>query len=114
MTFDPTQIDELKMVSPDLSIAEEGGHTFFLLKNYKLPNGCVPERMDLLFCPTPINGYESILYFAQQPKGIPTLNWNGRVTLVGKNWFSFSWGIAQGRTDSLLQRFMIHINPLIR
>lgn len=110
MEFQQDQIDELKLVAPNLSIAEEGGYTYFLLQNFKLPEGCVPSHMDLLLCPTLKNGYSSILYFSQKPTGIPTRNWNGHVHVLGKSWYSYSWKSQPGHT--LLQMVLLHLKAL--
>lgn len=111
MIYDQNQIDELKQVSPELSFTEDGGRTFFLLKNFSLPEGCTPENMDLLLCPNPRNGYMSLLYFETKPAGIiPSLNWNGTMHLFSKNWYCFSWQSNPGHT--LLQMLRLHLNAL--
>ena len=110
MDFPNEQIEELKQVSPDLSIAEEGGYTYILLKNHPLPKGCVPARADLLLCPMPKNSYSSILYFSLKPTGCKERNWNGHAHVLGKNWYSYSWQTQAGHT--LLQMLQIHLNAL--
>lgn len=110
MEFPKEQIDELKQVSPNLRVAEEGGYTYFFLENHPMPNGCTPVNIDLLLCPQPKNGYSSILYFAVQPTGCPARNWNGNIHALSRNWYSFSWQTQGGHT--LLQMLQIHLNAL--
>lgn len=110
MLFDQSQIDELKQVSPDLRCAEDGGRTYFLLKDYPLPNGCTPTSMDLLLCPNPGNGYNSLLYFSTRPTGSLPRNWNGKAHVFGRNWISFSWKSGPGHT--LLHMLQLHLNAL--
>ena len=110
MEFPQLQIDELKLVSPNLSLAEEGGYTYFLLENYSLPKGCVPESMDLLLCPCPKNNYSSILYFSQKPTVMPNRNWQGQVCILGRSWYSYSWRSEAGH--SLLQMLQVHLKAL--
>lgn len=110
MNFNQVHIEELKQVSPGLSQTEDGGRTYFLLKNYPLPEGCIPQTMDLLLCPNPGNGYNSLLYFESKPTGGAARNWNGTIHLFSKNWFSFSWQSSPGH--SLLQMLHLHIDAL--
>lgn len=110
MIFNQNQIEELKQVSPGLSQAEEGGRTYFLLKNYPLPHGCIPASMDLLLCPNPGNGYTSTLYFASKPSGCPQRNWLSLVHILSQNWISFSWQSSPGHT--LLQMLHLHLDAL--
>lgn len=110
MEFPKDQIDELKQVSPTLRVAEEGGYAYFFLENYPMPKGCSPANIDILLCPQPKNGYNSILYFAVKPAGCPARNWNGNVHVLSRNWYSFSWQTQSGHT--LLQMLQIHLNAL--
>ena len=110
MEFSKEQIEELKQISPNLGMAEEGGYSYILLKDHPLPAGCKPERMDLLLCPMPKGGYSSILYFAQRPIGCMDRNWNGHAQVLGRAWYSYSWKMKAGYT--LLQMLQIHLNAL--
>lgn len=92
--FDQIQIDELKKISPDLSIAEEGGYSFIRIANLKLPDNCTPNLVEALLCPTPREGYLSRLFVsAQIACGRPALNWNGNIRVLGKNWHAVSWKV---------------------
>lgn len=110
MEFSKEQIEELKQVSPNLRQSEEGGYTYFFLENYPLPIGCRPDRIDLLLCPMPKNGYSSILYYAVKPTDCVVRNWNGNVHVLGRNWYSYSWQTQTGH--SLIQMLQIHLNAL--
>lgn len=110
MEFPQVQIDELKQLSPSLSVSEEGGYTYFLIDNHPLPEGCSPAFTDLLLCPMPKGGYSSILYFAEKPIGCVSRNWVGQVHILSKNWHSYSWQTAAGHT--LIQMLQIHLNAL--
>ncbi len=110
--FPQEQIDELKQVSPILGIAEEGGKTYLLLKDYPLPVGCNPGNVDLLLLPSAKNGYNSILYFSQRPSCASHRNWNGNLNVLGRNWHSFSWKTGTGYT--LFQMLQVHLNGLTK
>jgi hypothetical protein len=94
MTYPAEQIEKLKLHSDSLSAVTEGGATYFLLENLRLPEGCNPPRCDALLCPTPKDGYPSRLYFsAQVGCGFPR-NWNcANARIAERNWFAFSWRV---------------------
>ena len=113
MEFPKDQIDELKSIAPNLSIAEEGVYTYILIEGYQLPEGCVPLIVDLLLCPMSRDGYESRLYFPQRITGIPvTPNWNGVVRVLERNWEAFSWRTQGGLR--LLEMLLVHLKGLQR
>jgi hypothetical protein len=90
------QIEELRLVHSDLEMAEEGGVTYLLLKNLQLPGGCSPSTSDALLCPTARDGYESRLFFATQIQSGKSVNWNGQVRILDRNWFIYSWRLNSG------------------
>ena len=110
MNFPEDQIAELKRYFGELSVAREGGITYLMLQNVTLPGGCTPARMDLLLCPFERDGYPSRLYFAQQVQCAKGLNWNGSVRILERNWFAFSWRVANGLR--LLQMVQEHMRAL--
>lgn len=113
MEYQSSEIEALKKVASDLSSTQEGGRTFFLLKNFKLPNGSVPDRMDLLFCAESVNGYPSMLFFEKQPTGCNSLlSWTGAITILGRSWVSFSWRMPESSMN-LVERFLAHFTPLV-
>ncbi|MBL7836736.1 MAG: hypothetical protein JNM67_04410 [Bacteroidetes bacterium] len=112
MDFQQAEIDQLKSITPSLSVAEEGGYTYFLLQNVKLPIGCIPNMTDVLFCPTPHSGYESRLYFPQIITGCPSRNWNGNAVILNKNWHSISWNNVPAGL-SLKDKFLCLLKALI-
>jgi hypothetical protein len=115
MSLPSDQVDELKLITTDLSAIEEGGVSFILLSNFRLPEGCTPATMDLLLCPVPRDGYSSRLFFAERPipssrPGRGALNWNGAVRVAEKNWQAFSWRTPAGLR--LAQMLSIHLKAL--
>ena len=108
MKFPEDQIDELKKLYPNIQIAEEGGSTFFFIPKVTLPNGCEPNKLDVLFCPTAHRGYASRLYFEQKFSGGPSRNWNGEYRLLDKTWYAISWNINQNQR--LIQMIRSHLD----
>jgi hypothetical protein len=108
--FPQDQIDELKRIAPNLSIAEEGGIPYIFIQQLELPVGCIPAVTDVLLCPRPRDGYQSRLFFPQMIGGISAKNWNGKLRAVEKNWFAFSWRVPGGLR--LAETLLIHINAL--
>jgi len=93
MEFPTEQIEELKKIYPDVQMAEEAGFTYFFLPNLDLPEGCIPEKTDALFCPTPRDGYKSRLFFSEMISGCQNRNWNGQARILDRTWFAISWNI---------------------
>jgi len=113
MPLPADQIEELKRISPEIAICDEGGNTFILLPDFQLPPGCEPDRMDLLLCPTQRDGYNSRLFFherVQPPQGRHSLNWNGSVRIAERNWDAFSWRTPTGLR--LAQMLSIHLKAI--
>jgi hypothetical protein len=109
------QVEELKLIASSLAVCEEGGVSFILIPKSKLPNGCAPSEMDLLLCPSPRDGYNSRLFFAErvQPPAKPgreALNWNGSIRIAERNWQAFSWRTPEGLR--LAQMLSIHLKAL--
>jgi hypothetical protein len=93
MDFPKDQIDELKSLFGNITGSEEAGITYLLIPKLKLPGSCVPNEVDALLCPSGRDGYPSRLYFAQQIQSSKSLNWNGNIRILERNWFAFSWKI---------------------
>ena len=110
MNFDETQIIELKNITPNLSIAEEGGYEFILIEGLKLPDGCQPTVVDALLCPTPREGYQSRLYFSEKIGGCPARNWNGNIRVLERNWYAISWQVPSGL--KLFEILFVHLKAL--
>lgn len=110
MNFPSDQIEELKVIAPDLSLAEEGGTTFLLIKNLSLPDGCKPAVVDALLCPSPREGYESRLFFAEKITGGPSRNWNGNLRVLNRNWYAVSWRTSAGLR--LAEMVLVHLKAL--
>lgn len=110
MEFPENQVEELKKIAPDLNVAQEGGYSYILIKNLSLPDGCTPAVSDVLLCPMPRDGYASRLFFPVQITGCAGRNWNGRIRVLEKNWFGFSWRVQSGLR--LAEILLIHLNGL--
>jgi hypothetical protein len=107
MQFPQDQIDELKQIAPVLSFIEDGGYSYFLIKQCPLPEGCNPSEVDLLLCPSVHTGYNSRLFFAQTITGCPLPNWNGNLRLLDKNWVAISWNVPAGLR--LAETLLVHL-----
>jgi hypothetical protein len=93
MAFDLKQVDELKCYHFNLQVAEEGGFTFILIPELRMPDGCTPQTVDALLCPFTRDGYPSRLFLSSKVvhKG-PGQNWNANgVILFGRQWWAVSW-----------------------
>lgn len=112
MQFNENDIAELKLISPDLSFAQEGGSQFILIKGLLLPSGCNPQRVDALLCPNPREGYNSRLYFSEKISGCPDRNWNGNLRVLEKNWCAISWQVPPGLR--LAEALLVHLNAFRR
>lgn len=108
MAFPDNQIAGLKLIAPSLSTADEGGYTYIRIENLRLPNGCQPELVDALLCPTPREGYNSRLFFAQPITGGPSRNWNGNIRVLNQNWYAISWQTEPGKT--LAEMLLVHLD----
>ena len=113
MNFPTDQIEELKAAFPAVFSADEGGITYFLIPNLRLPDGTLPPIIDVLLCPTADrHGYPSRLFFAQQVKSRGSLNWNTNgVRILERNWYAYSWKINQ-QGLRLMQLLALHLKPL--
>lgn len=113
MELPQDQLDELKSIASNIALCDEGGITFILLPDFRLPEGCNPGVVNLLLCPALRDGYQSRLYFSQQvqpPTGRPPLNWNGAARIAEQNWHAFSWRTVSGLR--LAQMLLTHLKAL--
>ncbi len=107
------QIDELKGIYPGLSLIAETGVDYLLISNLVLPKGCVPEKVDVILCPTARDGYSSRLFLSQQVQGPRPLNWNANGVRIGeRNWHAFSWRIGAS-ARRLAQMVSSHLTALL-
>jgi hypothetical protein len=94
--FPQDQLDELAQLCPGVARGEENSVTYFLLPGLALPSGCSPVVTDALLCPTPRDGYEFRLFFAQQVTGRKPNNWHvSNVRILERNWHAFSYKANQ-------------------
>ena len=106
------QISELKGLCSGLGLVEEAGIQYFLLPGFALPQGCQPQKLDVLFCPTARDGYSSRLFFSQRVQVPRALNWNANGVRIGeRNWHAFSWRIG-GSSLRLVQMLLSHLSAL--
>lgn len=111
MNFPNDQIEELKLLCPDLAQATEGGTEFIRLAGLQLPPGCKPGAVDALLCPTKQGGYDSRLYFSAMVETPAQRNWNANsVQILGRNWFAISWRTKPGLR--LAQMVATHLKAL--
>lgn len=110
MDFSEDEINNLKIVAPDLKSIQEGGYTYFYIENLQLPEGSKPEVVEALLCPTTHSGYPCRLFFSSKISGGPQRNWNGNLRAIGKNWFAISWKTRTGLT--LIEMLSIHLKAL--
>lgn len=111
MDYPTDQVDELKKIAPNLSVAPEGGISYILITGFTLPDGCVPEIADVLLCPAPRDGYPSTLYYSTQINCSKSLNWNrANVRILDRNWFAVSWRVSSGLR--LAELLLVHLRAL--
>ena len=110
--FPTDQTDELKELCPGLCLFDEAGISYFLLPELGMPKGCLPEKVDVLFCPDGRDGYPSRLFFAERIQTAKQLNWNAvNVRVAERNWHAFSWRIP-GTNLRLAQMMVTHLAAL--
>lgn len=90
------QVQELRIIHPDLATAEEAGCAYILLRGLRLPEGCAPVQCDALLCPDGHLGYEARLLFDQKVSTKRALNWHINPTILGRSWHAFSWRLGSG------------------
>jgi hypothetical protein len=111
MEFPENQINELKSIAPNLSIAQDGGITYIRIDSLQLPEGCSPQIVNALLCPFKKDGYESSLFYSELIKGGPSRNWNRNgVRILGENWYAVSWKVNAGLR--LVEMLQIHLKAL--
>jgi hypothetical protein len=110
MDLPPDQIEELRPLCESISQSNEGGHTYLLLRDLRLPDGCQPALIDALLCPMERDGYSSRLFFTAQIPTRDARNWNGSIRILEKNWHAMSWRTPKGLR--LAQMVAIHLKAL--
>lgn len=112
MSFDETQIKELKSLCPSLMGVEDGGTAYISIPKLKLPNECAPEVVDALLCPSTRDGYNSRLFLSEKVnhKG-PGQNWNPNdgVIIANRRWWAVSWN-TNAEKLRLLQMVLNHLD----
>jgi hypothetical protein len=83
------QLEELKMLCPEATVAQETGQDYVLLPNLKLPPGSSPAVVNAVLCPHLHSGYTTRLFLSEQVLGKGN-NWNP-YQLLDRTWYSPSW-----------------------
>lgn len=112
MSIPENQINDLRSLVPNLQLVQEGGYSYFYIEGLTLPEGCVPKKVNVLLCPTQMQGYQSRLYFSckiESPAS-SSRNWNGNLRVIGQNWSAISWQTKSGLT--LVEMLSIHLKAL--
>jgi len=95
MNYPEDQVEELKQICPGARPCEEGGVPYFFLPGLRLPEGCSPEQVDALLCPTSHHGYTSRLFFAERVATPQSRNWSTTARLFERSWHAISWSFTQ-------------------
>ena len=93
------EVDELKEAYPGVKVGTEAGVIYYLIEGLSLPERCVPVASDVLFCPSPREGYPSRLFTAGQIDGPfrSKPNWTAtNLRILERNWFAYSWKVREG------------------
>ncbi len=114
MSFEQTQLDELKSYYPKIASTKDGEVEFILIEDLQLPDGCEPKVVKALLCPSSRDGYSSRLFLSAQinHKG-PGQNWNAKgVSIANQNWWAVSWQTNQTGL-SLLGMVTAHLQAFV-
>lgn len=91
MQFPEEQVEELKEICPGAQQYEEGGVPYFFLPKLSTPDGCSPEQVDALLCPTAHHGYTSRLFLSQKISSPQSRNWSTEARIMERTWHAISW-----------------------
>lgn len=80
---------ELRAICLDAKEMTEGGLTYILLPNLKLPAGCNPPQVDGLLCLQARDGYPTRLFLSQPVAG-KVSNWATH-RILDRTWHTWSW-----------------------
>lgn len=105
----PEQIEALKTLYPEISIAEEGSLPYLRIEKLKLPDGANPQVVTGLLCAAKRDDYNSRLFLSEKiTHGGKGTNWNADgVVILGQKWWAVSWKTPEGLT--LLQMVLNHL-----
>lgn len=92
MAIPDDEVNELMRQYPDMAEGMEAGATYYLIPGLRLPEGCMPDRVDGLLCPTGRDGYPSRLFLDRTVTCRTARNWNAsNVRILERNWVAVSW-----------------------
>jgi hypothetical protein len=112
VAYPPEQVNELRTYCQKVSALPEGGVTYILLENLRLPPGCTPSVCDALLCPEPRDGYSSRLFFSQQIASSYSRNWNKSERIGERSWVAFSWKPDPAK-KTLPELLVAHLTGLV-
>ena len=104
------EIEELKKCYPNIGLASEGGKDYLRIEGLRLPEGCQPDTVTGLLCPTEHSGYSSRLFLSTRitHRGKGT-NWNAAgVVILGQQWWAVSWKINAANVR-LISKVQAHL-----
>jgi hypothetical protein len=105
------QIDEMRKLYPRAFIASDGGVEYVLIPEMPMPPNCSPDKLDVLLCPRPRDGYSSRLFFSQLVSSARRPNWNKQnERILERNWFAYSFKVPEGLR--LAQLVALHLKGL--
>lgn len=108
MEFPEEQVEELRELCVGVQPYEEGGISYFFLPKLGTPNGCSPQQVDALLCPTGHHGYTSRLFFAQRITSAQARNWSTEARIMERIWYAISWNIPEANLR-LAQTLALHL-----
>jgi hypothetical protein len=109
MVFPRDEIEEVKALFGPVEVGNEGSLPYLRFRGVHLPQGCQPERCDLLLCPTDRDGYASRLFFSAEVSGNQQRSWT-RYRILEGDWYAYSW--KDGGQKRLAQKMAAHLEAL--
>lgn len=91
MQFPAEQVEELREICPGAQPYGEGGVPYIFLPKLSLPDGCSPDLVDALLCPTAHHGYTSRLFLSQRINSRQSRNWSTEARIMERTWYAISW-----------------------
>jgi hypothetical protein len=95
MDFPKEQVAELEEICSGTQRYEEAGISYFFLPQMRTPDGCSPQQVDVLLCPTSHHGYTSRLFLAERITSRESLNWSTQARIMERIWHAISWNIPE-------------------
>lgn len=104
------QFHPIEALCDSVSYRVDGWRKLILMENLRFYAGGVEKKMDALLCLNHDNpSYPTKLYLAE--KLDCGLNWNETAYILGRNWFTFSWGNVSPQLTPI-EILAAHLAPL--